>query len=39
MTSIIGMAEDIRHASDYDYFYIAVKSEVEELIATAKEFI
>lgn len=35
----IGMAEEIRHASDYDDFYIAVKSEVEELIATAEELI
>ena len=35
----IGMAEDIRHASDYDDFYIAVKSEVEELVATAGELI
>lgn len=35
----IGQAEDIRHASDYDDFYIAVKSEVEELIETATELI
>ena len=35
----IGHAEDIRHASDYDDFYIAVKSEVEELIDTATELI
>jgi len=35
----IGQAEDIRHASDYDDFYIAVKNEVEELIATAEELI
>lgn len=35
----IGMAEEIRHASDYDDFYIAVKSEVEELISTAEELI
>lgn len=35
----IGQAEDIRHASDYDDFYIAVKSEVEELIDTATELI
>ena len=35
----IGMAEEIRHASDYDDFYIAIKSEVEEMIGTAEELI
>lgn len=35
----IGMAEDIRHASDYDDFYIAIKSEVEEMVETAEELI
>lgn len=35
----IGMAEDIRHASDYDDFYIAVKSEVEEMVTAAEELI
>lgn len=35
----IGMAEDIRHASDYDDFYIAIKSEVEEMIGTAEALI
>lgn len=33
------MAEDICHASDYDDFYIAVKSEVEEMVAAAEELI
>ena len=32
-------AEQIRHASDYDDFYIATKEEAEEQIATAKELI
>lgn len=35
----IAQAEEIRHASDYDDFYIATKSEAEEQIATAEEFI
>ncbi|MCI8763965.1 MAG: HEPN domain-containing protein [Lachnospiraceae bacterium] len=32
-------AEEIRHASDYDDFYLATKEEAEEQIATAKEFL
>ena len=32
-------AEEIRHASDYDDFYIATKEKAEEQIATAKELI
>ena len=32
-------AEEIRHASDYDDFYIASKEETERLIAVAGEFI
>lgn len=32
-------AEEIRHASDYDDFYIATKEEAEEQIATANELI
>lgn len=35
----IAQAEEIRHASDYDDFYIATKAEVEEQIAIAEEFI
>lgn len=35
----IAQAEDIRHSSDYDDFYIATKSEVMEQIETAKELI
>jgi len=35
----IAEAEEIRHASDYDDFYIATKEEAEEQIATAKELI
>ena len=35
----IASAEEIRHASDYDDFYIATKSEAEEQVALAKEFI
>lgn len=35
----IAEAEDIRHASDYDDFYIAIKSEAEELVVTARELI
>ena len=35
----IAEAEEIRHASDYDDFYIATKSEVAEQIETAKELI
>ena len=32
-------AEEIRHASDYDDFYIATKEETEEQIQTAKELL
>ena len=32
-------AEEIRHASDYDDFYIATKEEAEEQIQTAKELL
>ena len=35
----IGQAEEIRHASDYDDFYIASKEESERQILTADEFI
>lgn len=35
----IAEAEEIRHASDYDDFYIATKEESEEQIATADELI
>ena len=35
----IAEAEEIRHASDYDDFYIATREEAEEQIATAKEFV
>ncbi len=35
----IAEAEEIRHASDYDDFYIATREEAEEQIATAEEFI
>ena len=35
----IAEAEEIRHASDYDDFYIATKDEAEEQIQTAKELI
>ena len=34
----IGQAEEIRHASDYDDFYIASKEESEQQILTAEEF-
>ena len=34
----IGQAEEIRHASDYDDFYIASKEESEKQILTADEF-
>lgn len=33
------MAEEIRHASDYDDFYIASKEESERQILVADEFI
>ena len=35
----IGEAEEIRHASDYDDFYIASREESERQVATADEFI
>ncbi len=35
----IGEAEEIRHASDYDDFYIASREESERQIAVAEEFI
>ena len=35
----IGEAEEIRHASDYDDFYIASREEAERQIAVADEFI
>lgn len=35
----IAEAEEIRHASDYDDFYIATKEEAEEQIATAVELL
>lgn len=35
----IGEAEEIRHASDYDDFYIASSEEAERQVAVADEFI
>ena len=35
----ISEAEEIRHASDYDDFYIASREEAERLVAVADEFI
>lgn len=35
----IGQAEEIRHASDYDDFYLASREDSENQIVTAKEFI
>ena len=35
----IALAEEIRHASDYDDFYIATKEKAEEQALTAKELI
>ena len=35
----IAEAEEIRHASDYDDFYIATRTEAQEQITLAKEFI
>ncbi|MBQ7372482.1 MAG: HEPN domain-containing protein [Blautia sp.] len=35
----IAGVEEIRHASDYDDFYITTLDEVDEQIATAEEFI
>lgn len=37
--SRIVAAEEIRHTSDYDDFYIATRDEAQELIDTAEEFI
>ena len=34
---MISEAQEIRHASDYDVFYIAVKSDTEEQKAEAEE--
>lgn len=35
----IARAEEIRHASDYDDFYLATKEKAEEQALTAKELI
>lgn len=35
----ISVAEEIRHASDYDDFYIATKEKSQEQIETAKELV
>ena len=35
----IGQAEEIRHASDYDDFYIASREETERQVTAADEFI
>ncbi|MDD2959043.1 MAG: HEPN domain-containing protein [Lachnospiraceae bacterium] len=35
----IGEAEEIRHASDYDDFYIASREEAERQVSVAEEFI
>ena len=35
----IGQAEEIRHASDYDDFYIATREEAEEQIETGKQLL
>ena len=35
----IGRAEEIRHASDYDDFYIASKEEAEQQVLVANDFI
>lgn len=35
----ISEAEEIRHASDYDDFYIASKEEAERQVSVADEFI
>lgn len=35
----ISEAEEIRHASDYDDFYLATREQAEEQIATAKDLI
>ena len=32
-------SEEIRHASDYDDFYIATREEAEDQIETAKELV
>lgn len=35
----IAQAEEIRHASNYDDFYLATKEKAEEQVLTAKELI
>ena len=35
----IGEAEEIRHASDYDDFYIAIREETERQVMIAEEFL
>ena len=35
----IGQAEEIRHVSDYDDFYIATREEAEEQIETGKQLL
>lgn len=35
----IGEAEEIRHASDYDDFYIAIREETERQVMVAEEFL
>lgn len=35
----IGEAEEIRHASDYDDFYLASREETERQVSVAKDFI
>ena len=35
----IGEAEEIRHASDYDDFYIAIREETESQVMVAEEFL
>jgi uncharacterized protein (UPF0332 family) len=35
----ISGAEEIRHASDYDDFYIATKKEAKQQIDVAEEFV
>ena len=35
----IGEAEEIRHASDYDDFYISIREETERQVMVAEEFL
>lgn len=35
----IAQAEEIRHASDYDDFYIAIREETERQVMVAEEFL